>query len=55
MTAVPQAESVKARDPNIGAVLLHPYIRGHFATDLLIDRAGISVLSKFMRHGTPED
>lgn len=55
MTAVNEAKGVKIWYPNIRAVLLHPYIRGHFAADFFINRARMTLLSKLMRHGTPED
>lgn len=55
MIAVSKAEGIEGWDPDFVAVLLHPYIGSHFATDFFVHRAGILLFGKLVRHGTTEN
>lgn len=52
MTAIYKAKCVKVRDPDAGAVLLHPRVGSHLAANFLVNGAGVLLFSELVRHGT---
>lgn len=55
MTSVCKSKRIKVRDPDAGAVLLHPRIDSHLAGNLFVNGAGVLLLGQLVRHGTTED
>jgi hypothetical protein len=43
-----ETKRVKARNANVGAVLLHPYVSSHFTSDFLVNRGGILLFGNFV-------
>lgn len=55
LTPIDETKGIETRDANAGTVLLHPYIRSHFALHLFIDAPRIPNFRKLARHWTTED